>query len=1708
MAQIRKFDGGGTFSFNGKTYNYDEYAKFFEEQATHGNQNAAIIVSAKAKDPNKHISISSRDNTFQLNGVDESVFLDNGMSQGTYNSVDNKNSFLRQLVRRRSGNDWIRDGLELGMAFQNNVITPKTKPEEEEVKYKYTFGGGRKAFRYDDKGNLIDDPDNYAIWDDADLLEQYYLATPEERKEYDISALDADQLNAYVKWRDAKQKELGDKYDETFGLNKWKAASKTKGGLGADFYNIYDFLNYRTHDSEQAAEVDALEEAKIKAEALRNQTLTNAGYDPEVFKDYLTLDDKGNIVFTDKAKTDLLKLINQYQTNNIIFNDDFHAYNPGNEWLNGYVLMNGKLYKQSDADKDGTALFREIHKPGGFYDLNKKGDWDASDKIFKWNFSGSKEIMGHETPYVGLSDFTNRFDLTDYSTNNTYYTDENDVRRNIRDMGWKVIRYIAKNASTNSWGHRIENYAIVDRYGRPIQVNLTKDDFKNELWTPNDDERNDHLFTPLTYAFDQSNDNWKGWFEDAELSANKSNGENAFKVYTYFDENGQQKYRLVMSDPLFRAKNMKDYAYDNVPLEVIQALAIAMNKSDKNDDLIMLSNAIKDLTNTGWSDMFTRSALDKSDKKIKEIFERLGLNQAQLDAFVKYFGGDRQSHSTGNRWERRDKYAVAVPIHRSGGTLKLQAGGYNAGINEEANKPQIVGSKDDANYFGDSAKIRSEQLSNADWAELTSVGLDVIGTAVSFVPGWGDVGGLGLGVASSVTQLGADLSRPGNAGQDWTNFAKNLGLDVVTAIPFLGDSAGVASTVKKLGKVSKYLSPIFIGAGFYQASDALTKASRGEELTVDDWAHLASGFQALMGIGAAGKRRWDQSKVAALTSKKLAGKSPKYKYTIPGTDKTVELTSSEVESLISKKPKDANVELNTIVKNRLNGVEGIEIPQVKLEDFGLTQKGHLRWKSVEGKPVEDERSALSFFLTGRPGKYLDEHASAVKEILPDLAKTRTTTKKVGPSIETTTESYYPSNGMTRTAARVFHRNGIDVPTELYGYGFNTRRRLAPVRVDTKYSADIDGIRSGAPLMLGYTPQVNPVRPVKVQPITPSVINLGSPSSVRTSRINIPSSITTKYLGNPTGSIKRYTPDGKVDTRIARLGWNAVSPKEVVAKLSRSKDAKEFWALYNSLSPTRQRAVRNYIEKSSSKNYKQMFDKFFDKKNIKAEISKIQTAEDFHKFVKDAQNRPELINFLLKNPKFFQQYMKAAMNRAGLKGSKVKSYRDYFRELGVTLFQGGGKMGLHSFNINTDENGMSVASWLDENDELHTQIVDAEGYAIDENGKRIGDKTLRDTLFEEIDAAVVVADIPGNRDDVREVIPEPLGSDIAAVSVPVNPLNVNPTKINNVAISSIPIKTNSIEDKQMKFKDDPFRFVKRRAAIIRGAKENVEQPTYAIALKNGGTIKAAGGTVLPWGQIGQVAGAIIPEAAKIGMAVNASNQQWQDAKKMRKELSKFGPQGVTETYDNFSDYGVANAHRIYANSLLNNKAASNDYGQNYAINQTGLSAYNTAGLENNLKLSEMVSNHAGEQNALKRNYNIQNNQTLNAWKQYQGNLLAAEYQYKGAHRAQVNQALQGGIKNMQDILGGIRTQRNTASNTLFNMDQSIAAAAKNGQDVTAMQQQRDHYAQQYNLNAKKGGKLSKQRPAADQIWINKERDVQKAVSKLNDNAVKFILKALS
>jgi hypothetical protein len=77
------------------------------------------------------------------------------------------------------------------------------------------------------------------------------------------------------------------------------------------------------------------------------------------------------------------------------------------------------------------------------------------------------------------------------------------------------------------------------------------------------------------------------------------------------------------------------------------------------------------------------------------------------------------------------------------------------------------------------------------------------------------------------------------------------------------------------------------------------------------------------------------------------------------------------------------------------------------------------------------------------------------------------------------------------------------------------------------------MRNGTPLMLGHTPQpVTPVKPsvVTVRPTVEEVMSrpLIAPINLRPQKkINF-------LTGKPTGTI-RYTPDIKVDTRLARLG---------------------------------------------------------------------------------------------------------------------------------------------------------------------------------------------------------------------------------------------------------------------------------------------------------------------------------------------------------------------------------------------------------------------------------------------------------------------------------------------------------------------------------------------------------------------------------------------
>ena len=1710
MAQIKKFDGGGTFSFNGQTFNYDDYSEFFEQQALNGNHNAAIIVAAKKKNPNQHVSISSRDNTFVLDGVDKEVYTENGMNEGTYNSVNNRNSFLRQLIRRRSGNDYIRDGLELGLQLKDKLSAKSTEKPEETPTYDYTFTGDSKVFKYDDQGRLINDPDNMAIWDEWHLLENYYNATPEERKRYDISRV-KDGINKYVKWREAQEKLEGEGYNSKYGFDVWDRASKTKDGLGDDFYNIYDFLGYKRYGTSTDEEVDLAAQEEAALNAKLDTLWANSGYDRDTFEDYLTFDENGNMGFTQQGANILNGLINTYGKN-IIFNDAFVSHNPTLDWLHGYVLYNNKLYDQNDLNNPNSILYKKIHENGGFYDLNKAGQWEASDKLFKWNYDNIPGMTTHNEPYLGFDQLSNTYDLTNYVMPSTIYNNgEKDL--NLNDLGYQVVRYMDPNGEVDRWGYQQPLYAITDTYGRPIYKGLSNEDFTGGLWIPNENEKDQHALRRNKYAFIQQKDSpWNGWIKDTFLSRVKPDGSSSFDVYTSWNEKGEPQYRLVINDKYFRGSNMENYAYDNVPIEVINALSKSFSKGDQNKHLIRLRNLIDALTSTGWRD-FWRNSANLDD------LQALGLNAEEATALLNYFAGaNGERKSEGKAFERRNKYGVQIPINKKGGILKYQHGGYNAGEAEIEPKTLAL-DPEDVNYFKDSAKM-SEQFSGADWAEIASVGADVLGAVASLVPGYGDVAGLALGAAGSITQLGADLARPGNVGRDFTRFAKNVGLDVVSAIPFIGEAVGLPQAAARVGKLSKFLSPIFISAGLGSAASAVDKAFKGEELTVEDWANLAAGFQAVLGTGAGLKNRYNKSKIAALVSKKNAGKIPTYKYKIPGTDKTVTLSQTEVETLQTKKPKEAQKYLQTLVKNQAG--EGIEVPEVSLEDFGLTQKGNLWWKSVEGKPVENERKTAGFFFGRGLDSYLNAHAQDVKTIIPTLPGTTTSTRtrKIGKAIETAEVVTPPNTSTARAAAGVLYRNGIDFPMETYGFGLK-RVRLAPTYKNKTYKADIDDIRGTQPLMISapnYTaPSVTKVQVRgKVNTAqTPSVISTGPISSV-------PQSPTAKYLDQRSGII-RYTPKAKLNERISRLQWNAVSTKDIVAKLSRAKTAEEFWGVFDSLSKTKQKSVMNYLEKSKAKTHQGLLNKFarpasqsaasvtkstFDKHDFKSQISRIQTKEDFEKFVQEAKNNNELIAFLLKNPRYFEKQMKAAMRRANLKGSRVKSYRDYFRDLGVTLFKEGGvvkaKDGI-KVTINDDGKGLRMASW-EQDGEVYWVRVDEDGYQLDDNGNRVSDYTLEEELngTYNIDAATVSSTKKSS--PIISTTSVPQSSEIS--SNVTEPISINNRllkhNITKIPIQSIKKPDTSFETKMLQYNTDPSTFVRKRAEIIRTGTSNptFNQPQLVYA-KKGGVLKAAGGTVLDkrdWSTY-------LQEAAKIEMAVAASNRQRNLSKQMRDELQQFGPVYEPEVHSSFSTFGVDGAHRANANSVLSNPAVSTDYGTNYAYNQENLRNYNNAMLEGSLKTSELFSNYKGENVAADRYYAKSHTETANAWNQFQGSLIAGDYQEEGSHQAQVNQALQTGITNMQNIANTRSNARKEAENQIFKIDQAIIQAKKQNPnaDTSSLESMKSYIMKQHGIKfAKKGTKL---RPAHEQIWIDQEKATRKAIQKLSDNAVKFILNAL-
>lgn len=208
-----------------------------------------------------------------------------------------------------------------------------------------------------------------------------------------------------------------------------------------------------------------------------------------------------------------------------------------------------------------------------------------------------------------------------------------------------------------------------------------------------------------------------------------------------------------------------------------------------------------------------------------------------------------------------------VQSKEKGGILKFQSGGYSQGYYDFINKrKQKLQEKD--KVYKQEIKQKAEEEGRTEEqikagqrkpqetgftpienARITSAIMDIGSIIASFVPGYGTGVSAGLGLASTGSNLYADIKDDSvSASQAAWNTLSGIGMDLVGLIPGLG-ALGKAG---KIAKTLKYIIPTAITVwGAYENGTAPIKAANklmnGETLSVDEWKDLSAGLQMLAG---------------------------------------------------------------------------------------------------------------------------------------------------------------------------------------------------------------------------------------------------------------------------------------------------------------------------------------------------------------------------------------------------------------------------------------------------------------------------------------------------------------------------------------------------------------------------------------------------------------------------------------------------------------------------------------------------------------------------------------------------------------------------------------------------------------------------------------------------------------------------------------------
>lgn len=1212
MAQVRKFQGGGkTAEIGGYTIN------------TNNEKDMELLRSMAAMNPKyagtvqnilDNINHSGYNNTYKMYVTADNRFVEEGavedvkdkhMTQRVQRATSRKDTPINNMFKIQEAKDWGQTGADFVSDFirkKSAMDASSSKPKEEKPKYDFTVKGveGPWDWKEDNTWNdrSVRNAGMLAQWN---LLKDY--ANAKDRSRYDVSSLNQDNLNAFLELYKTNPNLFSD-YENVFKTGGTKLDDKS------DFYSTFGWFGFNNGVTPQT-------EAEKKAKEEEDKTkkaYTDAGLNYDEWKDRVIINDDGSLTpFNGVLPT-------EYLTGNYMFNNKWHA-NPGEEWLRGYAKIGNRLYDLDTAGTEKTPLYNYLRQKGGFYDLNAKGDYAGSNAQIEWLWDADTLV---NTPTGMYGDFYNgnyQYDPTNLRLSETKW------KNGTLNDGDQIVLY--RDLTDNSmdpFGVRKEQLGIVNN-GNLIHKNLNSSEFTG-LYGGEKELKEQQQWLTRNRASLNPKSEYYGYYVDND------NPYFTFYINPVTNEITMVPKDIVTSETLPSGAGIKlDEVKGSALMTLLNSSKIRSLIATNPRFATKLKNTISSLTGTDIQDLFKGNF-----NRIKEL-TNFGLDEKEASLIIEeLYNRGSNNKSAGNVHKRRSDNTSyledVIELNKNGGVIKAQNGTViNAGVKD--NKPkQTVKEKDIVRPDEPGVPGSNKTLSRADIAELVAVGGDVLGTVAGLFGPVGDIAGSSLGLLASGTRFGANVSRDGFQLGDLGRFAMDAGLDAVGLLPFVGDAARVAKVTKGIQKVSRVLSPLFIGMGLTAAAGSVDKAIKGEEFTVQDWSNLAAGFQALTNAGVLGKQRFNKAKIDSMASRMRGDiELPSYKAKIDKTEVTV--TADEFAKNIDGKSKD---EVIKFLKNKVKkaGVADNKMPKDIIKHFGLESKGIGKWAKVSDPnmpTVEPERSTFRSFFTPGLNRHLDD--AAANGNLQRLVDKYTgfnkeTTNGFGVDVSKITGPEL-SRSMSRTLASVASERGLNVPvTPKRWLRYSTLSRpkngtyahITPTNasIEAEAAARIGSLPIGNRMMeglnaTGVTQRLLPQAP--------------GPRSTKDLQL-LAREATLADMGRP--APKRYE-------MLGSLSKQRTPERPVRDRIGPNESALDDWA--QSTNPAAMNLWRKYPNLFVRLNgYKQAFD------NVKTEAS-------FRKLIANLRNDVEFQLALNENPGLLRQEMLNAAARAGIMGAPRK-----------------------------------------------------------------------------------------------------------------------------------------------------------------------------------------------------------------------------------------------------------------------------------------------------------------------------------------------------------------------------------------------------------------------------------------------------------------------